>query len=207
MCFPDTGFQVTYTADTQGAPAGTDIPIVVREELLPHLSHSPLPESPTAQARLTEKIEQLQIQPLPTPSESGATRVDSVWYSLDDNPMGITRIRFSFDGDEGTWEYTNAQGDNTLRFGIGKMASDRFPQRNYFGKQIGVSPGIEYECLASAAWVDDQTLNLDVLITDIHLGALRASFAFKGDEISVYMTKQAEWFLDEYTGFAGGRKA
>jgi nitrate/nitrite transporter NarK len=29
--------------------------------------------------------------------------------------------------------------------------------------------------------------------------------AFKGDELAVYMTKVAEWFLDEYQGFAGGR--
>jgi len=47
-------------------------------------------------------------------------------------------------------------------------------------------------------------LNLEVYITDIHLRGLRISFAFKGDEIGIFMTKQAEFFLDKYTGFAGG---
>lgn len=60
--------------------------------------------------------------------------------------------------------------------------------------------------MASGAWVDERTLNTEVLITDIHLGGLRLSFAFKGEEIAVYMTKQAEWFLDEYHGFAGGKR-
>ena len=94
--------------------------------------------------------------------------------------------------------------DNVVRFGICRTLEGTFPQRNYFGDQIGVIPGIEYECLASAAWIDDTTLNMEILITDIHLGGLRISFAFKGDEISVFMTKQAEFFMDEYSGFAGG---
>ncbi len=47
---------------------------------------------------------------------------------------------------------------------------------------------------------------MEVYITDIHLGGLRISFAFKGEEIGVFMTKQAEWFLDEYNGFAGGKR-
>ena len=57
-----------------------------------------------------------------------------------------------------------------------------------------------------AAWIDEQTFNVEVYITDIHLGGLRISFAFKGEEIGVFMTKQAEFFLDEYSGFAGGRR-
>ena len=56
------------------------------------------------------------------------------------------------------------------------------------------------------AWIDEQTLNLEVFITDTYLGGLRISFAFKGEEISILMTKQAEWFLDEYSGFAGGKR-
>jgi hypothetical protein len=60
--------------------------------------------------------------------------------------------------------------------------------------------------MVSAAWIDEQTLNMEVYITDIYLGGLRISFAFKGDEIGVFMTKQAEWFLDEYQGFAGGKR-
>jgi CubicO group peptidase (beta-lactamase class C family) len=207
ICFPDREFLFTCIADTQGAPAGSAIPAVMWEELYPYLSDAPLPENRAAHAELADKIEWLAVLPLPgNPDAQARSGMDGVWYALEENPMGITRMRLSFKEDQGTWEYTNGQGDNVLEFGIGRVLSGKFPQSNYFGEQIGSVPGIEYECLASAAWIDEQTLNMEVYITDIYLGGLRISFAFKGEEIGVFMTKQAEWFLDEYDGFAGGRR-
>ncbi len=207
ICLPDQEFLFTCIADTQGAPAGSTIPTVMWEELYPHLANAPLPEDHKAQAALAEKIEQLAVLPLPgKASAQVAEAINGVWYPLEENPMGITRTRLTFSGDQGTWEYTNGQGDNVLRFGIGRLLTGKFPQRTYFGEQIGTIPGIEYDCQASAAWVDEQTFNLEVYITDVYLGGLRASFAFKGEEIGIFMTKQAEWFLDEYNGFAGGKR-
>lgn len=207
ICYPDREFLFACISDTQGAPAGSPIPAVMREEIYPHLSDAPLPENPDAHARLTDKIQGLAASPLPGSSTTrAASDVDGAWYALEDNPMGITRMRLSFEADQGTWEYKNGQGDNLLPFGIGRVLAGKFPQRNYFGEQIGSVPGIEYDCQASAAWIDEQTLNMEVCITDMHLGGLRISFAFKGEQISVYMTKQAEWFLDEYNGFAGGTR-
>lgn len=206
LCFPDQGFLFTCIADIQGAPAGSTIPDVMYEELYPHLADAPLAADDAAHAELTAQIEQLAVLPLPGNADApAAAQVNGAWYALEENAMGITRMRLAFDGDQGTWAYTNAQGDNEVRFGIGRMQAGKFPQRNYFGAQIGTSPGTEYACMASAAWIDAQTLNLEVYITDDYLGGLRISFAFKGDEIGVFMTKQAEWFLDEYEGFAGGR--
>jgi CubicO group peptidase (beta-lactamase class C family) len=207
ICFPDREFLFTCISDTQGAPSGSAIPAVMREELYPHLSDTPLPENPEALAELSDKIERLAVLSIPgKPDVRVASQINGAWYVLEDNPMGITRMRLSFKEDQGTWDYTNGQGDNVLRFGIGRVQSGKFPQRNYFGEQIGTIPGIEYDCLASAAWIDERTLNMEVYITDIHLGGLRISFAFKGEEIGVFMTKQAEWFLDEYNGFAGGKR-
>lgn len=207
ICMPEHDFLFTCIADTQGAPAGSAIPEVMWEEIYPHLADAPLPEDRNAHAALTKKIEQLAILPLPGEIDTPlASEVNGVWYTLEKNLAGITRTRLTFNGNQGTWEYTNDQGDNVLHFGIGQMVGGKFPQRNYFGDQIGVVPGTKYACLASAAWVDERTLDLEIYITDVHLGGLRISFAFKGDEISLFMTKQAEWFLDEYEGFAGGKK-
>lgn len=207
ICLPDKAFLFACIADTQGAPAGSAIPDVMWEELYPHLADVPLSENRNAHAALAVKIGQLAVLPLPGHSDVPvAAQVNGAWYGLEENPMGITRLRLSFNGDQGMWEYTNGQGDNVLQFGIGRVLSGKFPQRNYFGAQIGVIPGIEYDCLASAAWIDGQTLNMEVYITDIYLGGIRISFVFKGEEIGVFMTKQAEWFLDEYNGFAGGKR-
>jgi CubicO group peptidase (beta-lactamase class C family) len=207
ICFPDKEFLFTCIADTQGAPAGRAIPDVMREELYPYLSDAPLPENPDAFGELSSQIERLAVLPIPgNMTAQGASAISGAWYALADNPMGITRMRLSFQGDQGTWAFTNGQGDNVLNFGIGRVLPGKFPQRTYFGEQIGSVPGITYDCLASAAWIDEKTFNMEVNITDIHLGGLRISFAFKGEEIGIFMTKQAEWFLDEYTGFAGGRR-
>jgi hypothetical protein len=207
ICFPDKEFQFTCISDTQGAPSGSAIPLVMREELYPHLSDTPLPENPDAYAELTQKIQELEVLSLPGKADAQiASEVDGAWYNLEDNPMGITKMRLSFKGNRGTWEYSNEQGDKVLQFGIGRQVAGKFPQSNYFGEQIGAVPGIEYDCTISAAWIDEQTLNMEVYITDTYLGGLRISFAFKGEEIGVYMTKQAEWFLDEYSGFAGGKR-
>lgn len=207
ICVPEKEFLFACISDTQGAPSESAIRTVVWEELYPHIAEAPLPEDPGTGAELSDVIDRLTVLPLPGETNSpNASHIDGVWYELEENPMGITRTRLSFDGNKGTWEYTNAQGDNVLHFGIGAMASGKFPQRNYFGEQIGVAPGIEYDCMASGVWVDEQTFNMEVYITDDYFGGLRMTFAFKGDEISLFMTKQAEWFLDEYNGFAGGKR-
>lgn len=206
--YPDRRFLFTCISDTQGAPSGSAIPAVMREEILPHLSDGPLPEDPDAHAELTETIDRLAVLPIPGNKDAeAAAEVNAAWYDLEDNPIGITRMRVCLDGDSGRWEYTNGQGDNVVSFGIGKQVAGTFPQRNYFADQIGTRSDNAYDCTASAAWADDRTLNVEVYITDIHLGGLRMSFACKGNEISVFMTKQAEWFLDEYTGWAGGKRA
>lgn len=206
ICLPERDLLFACIADTQGAPSGSEIPEVFYEEIYPHLSNEALPEDPGAVAELSAAIKGLQMLPLPGSSHAERTsEIDGVWYELEANPMGISRMRLTFEGDRGRWEYATADGDKVLPFGLGRMVAGHFPQRNYSGEQIGTAAEREYECMTSAAWLDEKTFNLEVRITDIYLGGLRISFGFEGDKIGVFMTKQAEWFLDEYEGFAGGR--
>ncbi len=206
LCFPDKDFIFTCISDTQGTgPTGTGITDIFREEVLCNLSDGPLKEDPETNKLLKQKIENLEILPQYGNLTSTCTgMVNGVWYRMNENPMAISRMRFTLNGTEGVWEYENASGLKQLAFGIGKTVSGFFPQANYFGEKIGTIPGKPYKCLASAAWVEEYKLNMLVYITDIYLGALRITFSFKGNDISVLMTKTAEWFLDEYQGFAGG---
>lgn len=209
LCFPDKDFVFTCIADTQGASDGVDeICDAMRQELLPFLADQALPENQDSLDALRHKISRLQVLPQPGDRTSPlASRISGRWYVLQDNPMGISRTKLTFEPDSVCWHYTNEQGDHELRFGIGACLAGPFPQYNYFGSQIGVCPGMPYQCLASAAWVEPHKLNLLVYITDDYFGTLKMTMAFKGDEIAVFMTKAAEWFLDEYQGFAGGRAA
>ena len=206
LCFPDKELLFACISDTQGSETERpSIPDVFFDEIYSKIVDSQLPCDEQAYARLKEKIENLKILPqrgnLTSPF---VEKVNSKWYRLNDNPMKIRRMRLIFDGDEGTWEYENATGHHKLKFGIGKTVQDSFPEKHYFGEKIGTPWGRSYDCLSSAAWVEEHKLNMLVYITDIYLGSLKITFSFKGNEIAVYMTKAAEWFLDEYSGFAGG---
>lgn len=215
LCFPGEDLVFACIADTQGqGPTGTGIEDPLFEEIHRRVvEESPmgeaLPEDPHGAAELSERIRDLHILPQTgAPTSPWMDRVDGVTYNFGENPMGISELRLRFgadyDGQYGDLEYRNAQGPNTLRFGIGRNVAGDFPQRNYFGRRIGTVPGTPYRCLASGAWVDEHTLNILVYITDNYLGTLKMSLAFKGSQIAVFMTKVAEWFLDEYQGFAGG---
>ena len=60
-------------------------------------------------------------------------------------------------------------------------------------------------CAASAAWVDTNKLYIKVQIIDKYFGNLHIILGFKNDEIGMYMNKNAEDFMREYQGFAGGK--
>lgn len=209
-CYPDKDFLFACIADTQGlgSTTGTGIKDAFFEEIYSQIKDSPLPFDADTNFELKKKIESLKILPQQGKRTSSIEpKINGKWYFLNENPMGISKMRFIFKGDEGIWEYENASGEHQLTFGIGKKVDGAFPQKNYFGERIGTISGRGYDCLSSAAWVEEHKLNMLVYITDIYLGTLKISFAFKGNEISIFMTKAAEWFLDEYTGFASGLMA
>lgn len=205
-CFPDKDLIFACIADTQGAgPTGTGIDQAFREEIFSKIEDSPLPYDAETNIILDNKITNLKILPQQgKPTSALEQKINGKWYHLNENPMGISKMRFIINGDEGRWEYENASGEHQLPFGIGKKLHGAFPQKNYYWERIGTISGRCYDCLSSAAWVEEHKLNMLVYITDIYLGTLKMSFSFKENEISIYMTKVAEWFLDEYTGFAGG---
>ncbi len=206
ICLPDEDFVFACISDTQGQGAlGVGIYDALWQELYPALSGACLQEQPQDAARLRDRLASLAFAP-PVGEQASpvAGMCSGKWYAMNPNPMGITQTRFTFEGSRGVWEYENAQGRKRLAFGIGTYAAGKFPQEGYFGEQIGVASPELYDCLASGAWAQENKLNLIVYITDIYLGTLRVTVTFKGDEIALWMTKVAEWFLDEYEGFAGG---
>lgn len=128
-------------------------------------------------------------------------------YIMKPNDMGITKIKFTFDGDEGVMEYTNAQGDKALRFGIDKNVFGKFPQEGY-SDLVGntFAPGNYYDCAASAKIIDNDRISILVQVIDKYFGRLNMCFAFNDiGEITVVMSKVAEDFMNEYQGVATGK--
>jgi hypothetical protein len=208
MAFPDQDFLFTCISDTQGqGPTGVGIEDALFEEIVDSLSPDQLPGDRDGRTALAGRIDGLRILPQAGAHTSPwAHRVDGVTYDLEPNPMEISELRLVFEESGGRLEYRNPRGPKTLHFGMGTTVPGEFPETAYFGRRIGTASGKPYRCLVSAAWVEEHKLDMLVYITDDYLGTLKISLAFKGEEVGVFMTKVAEWFLDEYQGFAGGRR-
>ena len=101
------------------------------------------------------------------------------------------------------WEYENATGEHALNIGLGHNIQQAFPER-YSATQIDKKSDKGYNCFVSAGWTLADTLSMNVHVADDYLGQLRMKFVFKEDSVTLYGHKHAEWFMDEFTGFASG---
>lgn len=130
-------------------------------------------------------------------------KIDGKWYYMEPNPMGIQKLRVRFQKKEGFLEYEKSGERKIITFGIRSYRQGEFPEL-YFDRQIGVIGKRHYRCLAAASWTEENKLYVRVCIADIYFGGLQIMIAFKGEQVGLHMTKVAEWFLDDYQGFAGG---
>ena len=100
-----------------------------------------------------ENSRQLLVQPGEYSSDL-VSKINGQSYEFDDNPCGVTDIKLTFNGDEGTFFYTNATGNHELHFGLGKNVFQNFPDYNF-------------KCGASAAFRADNNLLIKVQILSL----------------------------------------
>ncbi len=205
LCFPKQDFLFVCTGDTQGnEEAGRVIYESLKRGIIDKLSAKMPPDS-AAYNRLVERCSSLSLIPIDGESTSDTLKlVNGVTYTLRDNPMKISRLSVTIKDDEGILSYTNARGDKKLYFGMKKYVECGFPETHYFGDTINKPASRMYKSTNCAAWTEENKLVIRSYIIDDHLGNLTITLSFKGDEIGVFMHKTAEFFLNEYEGFAGG---
>lgn len=206
---PDKDMVFVINADTQGHPR-PDMIMIDRffEEIVEKAEDNPILENKAAYDEICAIGDKLELFSLTSESDKNvADKINGKEYKMEENPMGITKIKFTFSGSDGKMEYTNAQGDKTLYFGIDKNVFGKFPQEGY-AKDVATvfAPGHYYDCAASAAWSHEESLIMLVQIIDKYFGRLHIRFAFKenGNKIVLFMDKIAEDFLAEYEGYAEG---
>lgn len=212
VCVPGKDLIMIYNGDNQGKiMAKKTIFDAFFSMIVNPMSDKPLPEDKAAEKRLAKTASGLMLMDAKGAMQSDyAAKINGISYIMGKNPMGITKMQLVFDGDCGRLAYTNAQGDKTLHFGIGKNVFSKFPQTGY-AKDVGsvFAEEHQYDCAASAAWIEPHKLFIKVQIIDEYFGNLNITLGFAegGRKIGVYMAKCAEDFLQEYEGFAGGVSA
>lgn len=215
LCIPHSDIIMVYNGDNQGIDFAGELIIgsffekVARRAKMPDTNGSySLPENPDAHKELLDYANSLVLASEDGDMHSDIEKdIDGRWYTLEENPMGIKKLRLCFGDDVGRFEYTNAQGDKVLQFGLCKNEFGLFPEEGY-SREVGsvYCPGNYYKCAASAAWKSREHLKLNVQIIDDYFGRLWIDLVFDGDTVKVKMEKTAEDFLDTYIGEAVGKR-
>ena len=180
---------------------------LVQQMLYVPLKETALPENFAMQEKLAKELKNLTLNvDFGTSHSSFEQKIDNVRYTLRPNPMGWKWVQLHFDGAEGTLAYENARGEKTIRFGLGKYVQGTFPETHYYDKQVDVPANRELDAVFIANWLEESKLLVRNYIIDTNFGNCFMTFSFKGDSIGITMHKRAEFFMDDYQGFAGGVK-
>ena len=210
ICDKEKDIIFIINSDNQGhSPATRAILYHLLYDLIINSASKPLKENDAAYDKLQKYIANLKLFSLKESVYSScAEEINGSTYKLDDNRMGIEYIHFDLNGTEGVLTYKNAQGVKKLPFGFGYNVLSKFPQEGY-SDLIATVPetGNMYDCAVSADWPEERKLRIKVQIIDKYFGNMSMEFGFKDDKVGIFMTKNAEAFLEEYHGYANGRKS
>lgn len=170
ICLPDDNLVLVTTADTMENPYGVNLIFdAFWDTIYADLHADSIPEDPEASARLYEKLASLRLPCVDGSADSPiALSIGGKSFQLNENASVFHSLCVGFGPDYGTLEYTTDTGSHELRFGFGHNVHQIFPEAGY-------------ECLASGAWVDDETLFIRVYITDQNLGSLQLLLHFGQD--------------------------
>ena len=208
VCVPHKDMILIYNGDNQGN-AGSKSVILDRffEEIVDNAQDTPLPADTNSEKELKDYCKELKLFSLSgeTVSETAAL-VNGKTFVLNKNPMKITKVRFTFNGGEGLFEYTKDGEDKKLPFGLGKNVFSVFPEDCSDNVGAFKVKGHYYKCAVSAEWKEKHKLGIAVQVIDDYFGRLYFSVCFKdGETVALSCTKTAEDFFIGYSGYADGR--
>ena len=166
----------------------------------------PMPDSDDYDL-LLEKLASLEMPRYGKEDSPLSSTVSGVRYEVEENDMGWSHFALDLSEREGSITYANARGEKTIRFGCGSYLEGKFPEVHYYGMQRGVPSGREPDSLAIAEWLDKDTLLIRVYITDISFGSVFIKIAFKDELAAIQLKKRGEFLLDDYGGFAIGKRS
>ncbi|WOO38718.1 serine hydrolase [Anaerocolumna sp. AGMB13020] len=198
ICLPEYDFMLVTVADTLSVPNGVQgIYEALWHQILPYLKdreQMPLTEDALHNDKLLKTLRTLKVSTVEGLSTCAIVPdINGSIYELGDNPMLLSSCCFKLQNGEkeGSFLYTNPTGTHQLEFGFGSMKQQKFPDT-------------EYDCISSAAWVTENTLQIRTSIIDECFSSVNMSFTFEDNTITIAMKKGIEPFLALYDGFASG---
>ena len=203
---PKTDITFVCTAGCQRGSSGLAKEIIFDsffDLIVESAKDTALPESADYD-KLTDTIKDLKLTTICGNEESAfANEINGKTFYMEENTMGIKEFTIKLDGKFGEFNYVNAQGNKTIKFGIKENVFQQFPEYGY-SKDIGGMRTVDhtYRCAASAAWAEEKKFKILVHIIDEYIGTVDIVVGFNDGKAVLQMTGDAEDFLKEYTGYA-----
>lgn len=196
ICVPEKDFLFCCTADTQGNRIHYE---GVYDYLFFEIIDR-IPPEPVRDLGLSLAFEPIDGSPYSKLQE----KVNGITYRMNGNPMGISAVKLTLDGENSALSLETPRGEKVLKFGIGSYVESTFPETHYSGEVFTRPANREYRCTGCGAWVSEHQFAVRMYVIDDYLGNLTVTLGFRGDQLGLRMYRNAENFLEEYEGCAGG---
>lgn len=209
FCFPEKNFMFVCQGDTQ---SDNDTCQNYAYENVKYLLYDNLDKGDCDDDSY-EKL-QRKLQTLTVDTKWGEERsenektINGKTYELKDNPLGWKWFRLDFGDEYGKITYENKRGVKEVKFGYEKLIKGTFPETGYYDRQVDTPSNRELDSLVGAGWISKNQLLLRIYIIDTNFGNCFITFGFKGENnerVGILASKRAEFFMDDYAGYAGGK--
>jgi hypothetical protein len=196
ICVPEKDFLFCCTGDTQGNR-------IHYEGLYDYLFFEILDKLGPQEAEAEDTA--LAFEPIAGRNSSPLRdAVNGVTYRMDENAMGISALKLSLGEDAGSLTLQTPRGEKVLRFGLGNYLESTFPETHYSGAVLTHPANREFRCTGCGGWVSDSQFAIRMYVIDDYLGNLTVTLGFREEKLGLRMCRNAENFLEEYEGCAGG---
>ncbi len=124
---------------------------------------------------------------------------------LKPNQMGISHLRLEQKEQSKRLIYGRDNKEFAIDFSLEREVQIIFPQKYNGAKLFNREHDINYKCSVIARWLEPKKLHIKVWAEDLFVGNMSIAIAFREDgKVGVKMQKNAQFFFDDFVGFAEG---
>ena len=205
-CFPGKDLLIAYQSTFLGDASAVGYHLIYNcmSRIYKKIGDASLQEDEKAYSKLIHELSDLSLGKGYGAAHSKLEeKVHNKKYILEENPMGMKWVSFSFHDQNGIFTYENSRGVKEIPFGYEEYMIFEMPEQ-YYGMNIGTMMEKGYNSICLGSWVDDHSILLKLNIIDIYMGGVIVYCNFKEDKIVLSMNKSTEYYMYDYQGIAVG---
>jgi len=204
FCFPEKDVVIVTTADAQHINNAEDFIRFSVYRILDAMTEEALPEDPA----LAKKLAEASVLTLPKAGGAKTSpmveKVNGAKFVFDDNRWNWSWMTLDFQEDVLTLRYEKRGEEMSIPLYIDHFDGFLFPEK-FSGERIG-DMSRNYRCQSCGAWDSEDTFIALIHCVDDYLGTIRLQLTFVDDTLTIFMTKFAEAFFDDYRGYLAGHR-